>query len=116
MCHQGPALKNALELGGAEILAVGGHQRQRFQPIAHVGLGASHQAIVHQGQTAPQFGGLLDLHIQRMQLLRQHALGVQAHVLQQLTNVGQRQAHVPQRLNAMQPLHICRAVKAVARL
>ena len=71
---------------------------------------------MHQGQTAPQLGGLLDLHIQRMQLLRQHALGVQAHVLQQLANMGQRQTHVPQRLNAVQPLHICRAVKAVARL
>ena len=113
---QRPALENAPELGRAEVLAVSGHEGQRFEPVAHVGGRARHHAVAHQGQAAAQFGGLLDLHVQRMDLLGQYVLRIKPVVAQQFADVGQRQPHVAQRLDGVQALHVGLAVQAVARV
>ncbi len=109
-----PVLEDAPEFGSTEVLAIRGHERQRFQPVAHVGLGTGHQAVAHQRQTVAQLVGLGDLQIQCVDLALDDAARFHAFACQQIGNVAQGQAHEPHGLDAMQTLHIGLAVEAVA--
>lgn len=85
-----PVLKDVLEFGRAEILAIGCHQRQGLQPVAHVWLGTGHQAVPQHGQASAQFGGLRDLLVQRADLLPDDAFGGHAVTRQQRPDVAER--------------------------
>ena len=112
--HGLPVDDDAPHLVGVEIARISGHQRQRGQPLADLGLGAGREAVHQQRQPGAQLAGLADLLIKRLQLPGHHHRQGGAVAGQHATDVLERQAQLAQRLDAVQPGHVIAVVQPVA--
>ena len=113
---QGPVREDGLEFGRAEVFAVRLHERQRVQPVGHARLVALGKLVLQQAQMVAQFAGPRDLAVQCAHLLLDDQARRRRALAQHRGDVAERQAELPQRLDAMQPRDVPVAVQPPAGL